>query len=253
MEQRGTTITDPRATIDRVTAELVAAGAQAVVLFGSFARGQASAHSDIDLLALGSGAKRYEWRDGRLVDVAWAPVEAVRGQFTDPRAVGAAVPGWREAQIQHDPAGVAAGLQQAARAWTWERLAPGAADACVADELAGLAEEVLKLVAALEQRRPLTAAVQRNVLALNLAGIMALHRRLLYGSENRLWDMVAEALGPAWAEAQARALGLDAPDFTATCRAALTLYRLAADDAQHILDDRQRAIIAEACALAACA
>lgn len=243
-------MTDHRATIERMTAELAAAGAQAVVLFGSFARGQASAHSDIDLLALGSGEKRYEWRDGRLVDVAWVPVEAARQQFTDPGAVGAAIRGWREAQIQYDPAGIAGDLQRDAIAWTWDRLGPHAADAWVAREVAGLAEEVFKLVAALEQRRALTAAVQRNVLVLHLAGIVAVHHRLLYGSENRLWDMVAEALGPAWADAQGCTMGLSAPPFEETCRAALTLYRLAADDAQHTYDDQQRAIIAHACALA---
>lgn len=243
-------MTDHRATIERMTAELAAAGAQAVILFGSFARGQASAHSDIDLLALGSGEKRYEWRDGRLVDVAWVPVEAARQQFTDPGAVGAAIRGWREAQIQYDPAGIAGDLQRDAIAWTWDRLGPHAADAWVAREVAGLAEEVFKLVAALEQRRVLTAAVQRNVLVLHLAGIVAVHHRLLYGSENRLWDMVAEALGPAWADAQGCTMGLSAPPFEETCRAALTLYRLAADDAQHTYDDQQRAIIAHACALA---
>ncbi len=243
-------MTDHRATIERMTAELAAAGAQAVVLFGSFARGQASAHSDIDLLALGSGEKRYEWRDGRLVDVAWVPVEATRQQFTDPGAVGAAIRGWREAQIQYDPAGIAGDLQRDAIAWTWDRLGLHAADAWVAREIAGLAEEVFKLVTALEQRRALTAAVQRNVLVLHLAGIVAVHHRLLYGSENRLWDMVAEALGPAWADAQGCTMGLSAPPFEETCRAALTLYRLAADDAQHTYDDQQRAIIAHACALA---
>ncbi len=243
-------MTDHRATIERMTAELAAAGAQAVVLFGSFARGQASAHSDIDLLALGSGEKRYEWRDGRLVDVAWVPVEAARQQFTDPGAVGAAIRGWREAQIQYDPAGIAGDLQRDAIAWTWDRLGLHAADAWVAREIAGLAEEVFKLVTALEQRRALTAAVQRNVLVLHLAGIVAVHHRLLYGSENRLWDMVAEALGPAWADAQGCTMGLSAPPFEETCRAALTLYRLAADDAQHTYDDQQRAIIAHACALA---
>ncbi|MCC6799923.1 MAG: nucleotidyltransferase domain-containing protein [Anaerolineae bacterium] len=243
-------MTDNRATIDQVTAELAAAGAQAVVLFGSFARGQESAYSDIDLLALGHGEKRYDWRDERLVDVAWVPAEVARQQFTDPAAVGAAVRGWREARIQHDPSGVASSLQREALAWSWDRLDPGAADAWVAREMAGLAEEVFKLVAALEQRRFLAAAAQRNVLVLNLPGIVSVQHRLLYGSENRLWDMVAEELGPAWKDAQARAMGLNTLDFEETCRAALTLYRLAADDAQHAYDDQQRVIVSQACALA---
>lgn len=237
-------------TLEAVTAELAASGAQAVVLFGSFARGQASAHSDIDLLALGSGEKRYEWRDGRLVDVAWVPVEAARQQFTDPGAVGAAIRGWREAQIQYDPAGIAGDLQRDAIAWTWDRLGPHAADAWVAREIAGLAEEVFKLMAALEQRRALTAAVQRNVLVLHLAGIVAVHHRLLYGSENRLWDMVADEMGEPYAQVQARAMGLSGEPFEDTCHAALRLYALVAQQTQHTLDRQQRLIVAHACARA---
>jgi hypothetical protein len=82
---------------------------------------------------------------------------------------------------------------------------PGAAgagrcDGWVAGETTALTEEVHKLVAALRAGQRTTAAVQRSVLTLRPAQVLAVHRRILYGSENRLWDLVAEAMGEdgAW-------------------------------------------------------
>jgi hypothetical protein len=45
-----------------------------------------------------------------------------------------------------------------------------------------------------------TASVQRSLLALRLAPVMALKRRLLYNSENQLWNILARELGAAWTE-----------------------------------------------------
>jgi hypothetical protein len=61
--------------------------------------------------------------------------------------------------------------------------------------ITALAEEAHKLVVALRVGYRTTAAVQRSVLALRPAQILAVHRRILYGSENRLWTLVADAMG----------------------------------------------------------
>jgi len=65
----------------------------------------------------------------------------------------------------------------------------------VAEEITALAEGIHKLVAALQAGRRTAPAVQRSVLVLHPAQILAVHRRILYGSENRLWDLVADARG----------------------------------------------------------
>ncbi|HEV2745545.1 MAG TPA: hypothetical protein VGV91_20495 [Rubrobacter sp.] len=65
----------------------------------------------------------------------------------------------------------------------------------MAEEITSLAEEVHKLVAALRDGHRTVAAVQRSVLALRPAQVLGVHRRILYGSENRLWDLVADAMG----------------------------------------------------------
>ena len=87
------------------------------------------------------------------------------------------------------------------------------------------------LVAALRNdNRPL-AAVQRTLLAVHLAPILAVHRRILYGSENCLWDLVADAVGEGWSRTQSAALGLGGESLERTCEAALWLYGLAAEEA----------------------
>ena len=50
-----------------------------------------------------------------------------------------------------------------------------------------------------------TAAVQRSILAIRPAQILAVHRRILYGSENRLWDLAADVMGEEWRLTQSAA------------------------------------------------
>lgn len=80
-----------------------------------------------------------------------------------------------------------------ANAFKWAAIS-AACDEWVAEATIGYAEEVLKLVAALRRNDRLLAAVQRSVLALRLPVVMAIHHRLLYESENRLWSEVADAM-----------------------------------------------------------
>lgn len=236
--------------IHDLTRELAAEGARAVLLFGSFARGDASPYSDLDLWALGSGAPRYELRAGRLIVVTWVALSAARANFHNPAAVCQTIPVWREARILYDPDNCAADLQREALAWSWDTLDPAVCAAHVAREVAGYAEEVLKLAGALAANRPLMAAVQRNVLVLRLAGVMALHCRLFYNSENILWDVLAAALGDPWASAQARAFGLESVPLETSCDAALELCALAARAVHASLNETQYSIVAHACALA---
>ena len=150
------------------------------------------------------------------------------------------VPGWREALVIHDPEGKAGPLKRRCDAW-------------VAEEITSLAEEAHKLVAALRAGHRTMAAVQRSVLALHPAQILAVHRRILYGSENRLWDLVAETetMGGEWHVAQSAALGLNEEPLEETCRAALQLYGLAVDNVCQLLGESQRGVPKHARLLAA--
>jgi hypothetical protein len=151
--------------------------------------------------------------------------------------------------ILADESDVAARLQAEARRWTWEQVAD-VCDAWVAEEIAGWAEEVHKLVGALAHGSAQNAAAQRSLLALQLAGVMGVRRRILFGTENVMWDVVAEAMGEPWASTQATALAMRGEPLEVSCRAALRLYAIAAGEAWGLLDRRQRGVVGEACAIA---
>lgn len=224
-----------------VASDLVAEGATAVVLAGSQVRGDATELSDIDLYAVGSGPA-YALRvvRGRLVAASWRTEEDERRALRQPASVGAVVPAWRTAHLLHDPDGVAEALRREAAAFDWSPIS-GACDEWVAETTIGYAEEVLKLVAARRADDRLLTAVQRSVLALRLPRVMAVHHRLLYETENRLWHLVAQAMGAEWAAAQAAALGL-VPNEDAD-RAGLKLFALAVAEVRPLLTASQVAVV----------
>jgi 8-oxo-dGTP pyrophosphatase MutT (NUDIX family) len=227
-----------------VAGKLIADGALAVVLAGSHARGNATDRSDLDLYVIGAGpAYQLRHESGLLVSVSWRTLDEELSGFFDPGRCGAVVPGWRTAVVLHDPDGIAAGLVERAHSWTWQEVGDERINTWVADELTGLAEEVNKLVGMLEQGRLQAAAVQRLVLSLRIPIVMATHLRLLYDSENVLWDLVAERIGAEWARFQATALGVIERPFQDGCHAALRLYQSASDLLADRLTDTQRAVI----------
>lgn len=235
------------ALADEIGRRLMDEGAQAVVLAGSVVRGEAGTESDIDLYAFGFPSGYFlERQGGRLISITWRRPEDEREAFRTPAKAGAVVPAWRTARVLFDPQGVAAALQREARTWTWDTIGAERLDRYVAEEITGLAEEVHKLVAALRAGNRWTAAVQRNILALHLAPVLSVHRRLLYETENRLWEMVAGSMGPEWRQAQNEAFEAA---LEPSSRAALRLYALAAGAAADTLGPEQREVVMYAASL----
>ena len=213
------------------------------MLSGSVARRTDHALSDVDVYALGEGPEyRLERHGGRLVSISWRTSEAVRSSFCEPAKCAAAVGGWRDAVVLHDPDGLAAALKREAEAWTWEGLATEC-NAYVAEAITGLAEEWQKLRAALARGDEWDAPVQRSVLGLHVPMVMAVHLRLMPVTEAATWPMVAERMGTGWGSAMALALG-GGQDWVASGEAALWLFERAARELDGLLDTRQRAVVA---------
>jgi predicted nucleotidyltransferase len=217
---------------------------EAVALVGSWARGDQREHSDVDLIIVGDEQPPLlRWIDGRFVSITYRSADVVRDDFTNPGLAGLAVPAWRDAAILVDPAAVAARLVRDAHDWTWADVGDERCDRWVASRITGYAEEALKVAAALTARRPVLAAVERNVMAIQLAPIVGVHLRLVYQTENDLWDQVAERVGGQWARAQHAALATQGESLTVSAAAALQLYALAVDIVRPVLGEADREVV----------
>jgi hypothetical protein len=239
-----------RRTAEALASEIARESADAVILTGSWARGDAHPESDLDLRVVGDEKpKHLRRRDGFLVSIASQPLAQHRAAMNAPDEAGSIVPGWRSAAILHDSGGVAASLKEEAEAWTWDRIPSGVADAYVAKEITKLAEEAHSLFSNLDQEIWTGAAMQRSTIALETAPVMAVHHRLLYETEKKLWDLVAEKQGPEWEKAQERSLGEGGETFRDTCVAAFELFRLAAQTTAGLLDADQKEVVDHALTL----
>lgn len=231
--------TEIRALAMSVSERLSGQGAKATLLTGSHARGDARPDSDVDLLAVGEGPEGWmEIVDGRLVGVYWWTADEVRRRLADPGEALLTVRAWRDAVVLDDPTGVGAELQREAREWSWDKL-EHEADAWVADKLVVWAEYLPKLAAALQAGRLLDAAALRGQLAVQLAELFAVRRRLTEESENGFWETVADEGGPEWRTALEAALRGGNDDSAAV----IELYRLLVEEVTELFDDRQRAVI----------
>lgn len=233
-----------------VSNRLVSEGAEAVIIVGSWVRGDAYSESDIDVYAIGKkkGHRLQRYQDF-LISVCWTAERQERRNFRTPSKVGAVIPAWRNAVIIYDPKGIAKRLKQAAKEWKWNLL-NRSADEWIAEEITGWAEEVHKMVGNLRFGHRHAAAVQRSLLAIHMAPILAVHYRILYETENRLWDLVSARTGVKWKQLQSAAFGENGQDFEDTCRAALQLYVQTSRKVKHLLDEQQFQVVAHACEIA---
>lgn len=231
----------------RLADELDPRGTAAVVLAGSWARGDAHVASDIDLWVVGRPPRTCVLeRDGYMVCVKFSRAADERREMRDPGRIDGAILGWRGARILRDPRGVAARLRAEARRFRWSMVG-AARERYVADQLAGWAEEVAKLLRALDTGERETAAVQRNLLANRMAFLRLIAREHLWETENGLWEFAGRTESSAFRGAQRAALGTDRPDWRASCEASLRLYALTARASLRALRADNRRIVVEAC------
>ncbi|WP_431886579.1 nucleotidyltransferase domain-containing protein [Micromonospora wenchangensis] len=211
---------------------------EGIVLVGSFARGEQHALSDLDVICLGNDLPEYEltvW-DSRLVALQGKSVAQAQEDLLDPAICAQAVPSWRTARILHDPDGVAASVRAQAQAWDWP-LVQGRLEQWAAETVTGFAEEALKLMAAIRDRRDVAAAAQAQLIAVHLTPVMAAAHHELFTSENALWHGTAG--DPRWFEALARVLPSE--HWTAA-RGAVGLYLYAVDATYAWMSPAQRGV-----------
>lgn len=235
----------------RQIAEEVARGHDAAVLLaGSWARGEAHELSDVDLWVVTGRPPRSRHRmlqrGERLVSVKFSTPREERLEMRDPSHFDGAVPGWRSARILRDPRGVAGRLKREAERFRWSSLR-GALREFVAGQLAEWAEEVVKMLRALETGERETASVLRNVIANRMAFLRLLPLEVWWTTENGLWERAGRKGGAGFRRAQRSALGTDGSSWRASCEAALRLYSLTARANLRYLTGENRRVVEAAC------
>ena len=188
-------------------------------------------------------------RNGWLVSVSAATIAAKRAELSQAAAALFAVAGLRQMRILDDPLGALAELQREAQAFSWQRL-EAVADIHVSETVMGVAEEVCKVLGALERHDESAAAYGMLGLVNGLTRAMAIHQRLLITSENTYFAQVQRAMGSEseWTRHFRVAAGLDAGAPTATpfetrARAGLVLYRETVAWMRHLLPVRHLPVV----------
>jgi predicted nucleotidyltransferase len=224
-------------------------------LTGSYARGDETPYSDIDLLRFvrempESGTYQLQ-ADGRLISLSTTTIERKRADLSTPSEAIWAVQGLRQMQIIKDSEGALASLQQEAVDFQWPPLQE-AANQHASGELMGLAEEAHKLMTGLHQGSEAVYTYAAMLLTMFLPGVVAVQRGLLLTSENEYFSAVGEAVGrgSAWTTAHHTAVGFDQPlsDNRRRALAALDLYRETAALIDSVIRPEHRQVIEQAIA-----
>src|SRR5215212_8246682 len=224
-----------------------------VGVVGSYARGQESKHSDVDLDIYVSKLpeNKYErytllYLEEKLVSLKYTLLEEERSALTNPRRAIWVVPGLRGMKILLDKDGSISALQEAAQEFDWSCL-QSAADEFAAEEVMGCAEEVHKILNGLARGHESTVLYATWGLVKNMLEAVAVQSGLMIVSENRYFDLGQDAVGrdSKWTRAFRTAWGLDpaASQYQSRGAAALVLYRLTALMFDKLIPEKHRDVV----------
>jgi predicted nucleotidyltransferase len=227
-----------------------------VVLSGSYARGEGSLYSDVDIRCYVRQApvnaaeiSTMQYLDGYLVSFYLTTLDEEYASLRVPQKAIWAVPGLRQMRILLDKDGSISTLKEAAVKFTWEPL-QAAADAYASWNLSGFAEEIYKILAGLAERNESKALNATAGLTYGLTtSILVLHGVLL-PTENAFLDLAQAAAGwkSNWTRQFRLANALDPlpagePPYISRGVAGLHLYRETASLLQSILRPEDAEVI----------
>ncbi len=178
--------------------ELNTENVTALALVGSYAHGDATPYSDIDMLCFVHEApertRRYVYRDGRLIGISTRTIAQYRKRFTVPEEAIFVVPSIRDARVLLDKEGALAALQREAQAWTWEPL-QASANYYAGEVMMIQTESVHKILRALLVHDELALAEMVILLFSAITDAVTVQRGILATSGNTYFRQVQETVG----------------------------------------------------------
>jgi hypothetical protein len=224
-----------------------------VGIVGSYARGQESKYSDVDVDIFvrkppENPYDRYTLRywDNKLVSLKYTLLGEERSALRDPRRAIWAVPGLRGMRILLEKDSSMAELQKAAQDFDWSALQP-AADEYAAEQIMGNAEEVHKVLNGLMRQHESTVLYASWGLVKNMLEAVAVQRGIMILSENRYFDLIQGSVGrdSGWTRAFRTAWGLDtgASNYPSRGAASLRLYGLSAAMFDELIPEKHRDVV----------
>ncbi len=240
----------PDGLLATLVAELDGPDVIGVALGGSFARGEATAYSDVDLAPFyradtAMPPKRLFWRDGWLVSVSPKTISGWREQMARPESAIHLVPSAAQMRILRDSDGALAALVAEAQAFQWDPLRP-AADAFASNAFMVFAAHALKLLGALVREDEAAMLYPLGELLYDMPWIVATRRGVLIETQRTYFLQIHAAVGPesAWSHAHLTALGMHRESLRERAVAALRLYAETARLISDALQPEHRAVVA---------
>ncbi len=248
----------PRTMLELIKTDF-APGSVGMLLTGSFARGEASAQSDVDLLKFvneipADPQKRYilHVRQGYLISVTTTSVVEKEAEMQKAEQAIWCVPGLRQSQVLYDPWSYLHHLRKKAFSFEWEPALQKEANQYASAQIWGYAEEAHKVVSALLRKDESALLYGLSGLYLAMPRILAVQQGLMIRSENSLFSQVQEAVGDEsdWTKYLRLAMGVDPLETSDWMgqrgRAALRLYRETVAYLKNIISEPQMPVIQNA-------
>jgi len=224
-----------------------------LAITGSYARGQESKYSDVDLDIYVSQLPenphdRYTLRywENKLVSLKQLLLDDERSALTNPRRAIWAVPGLCGMAILLDKDGSLTALQHAAQEFNWSTL-QSAANEFAAEEIMGNTEEVHKLLNGLALKAESMVLYATWGLVKNMLEAVAVQRGIMIFSENRYLDLIQDSVGrdSKWTRLFRTAWGLEtgASQYQSRGAAALRLYVLTVEMFGGFIPEKHRDVV----------
>lgn len=208
--------------LEALARQFDAPNVNAIVLMGSYARGDPGPFSDIDLVRFTDKRKKLSPKpkdgsyliDGYLVVVSSVNLAQVEEWFLRPEVAVNVISGLQSARCLIDRHGTFATIQARAQAFKWDAAMQEKANAWASQMMVGLIEEVHKGLEGLRSSdigRLLNARFGCSWL---LSRVMCVHCGVLLSGDNAFYQEVMDAVGTdsEWARLRRAAFGIQEED-----------------------------------------